>query len=68
LPRRRNARGAKAFTGYLGEDKTAWAQYDASMLMAQSKTPFPAGILIDQGLGDKFLAEQLYPKRLKRPA
>jgi S-formylglutathione hydrolase len=54
--------GVKAFTGYLGEDKAAWAQYDASMLMAQSKTPFPAGILIDQGLGDKFLAEQLYPQ------
>jgi len=54
--------GVKAFTGYLGEDKAEWAQYDASMLMAQSKTPFPAGILIDQGLGDKFLAEQLYPQ------
>jgi S-formylglutathione hydrolase len=54
--------GVKAFTGYLGEDKAEWAQYDASMLMAQSKTPFPAGILIDQGLSDKFLAEQLYPQ------
>ncbi|MYM66834.1 S-formylglutathione hydrolase [Pseudoduganella sp. FT55W] len=54
--------GVKAFTGYLGEDKAEWAQYDASMLMAQSKTPFPAGILIDQGLGDKFLQEQLYPQ------
>src|SRR5471032_2428727 len=31
-------------------------------LMAQMRTPFPAGILIDQGLGDKFLAEQLYPE------
>jgi S-formylglutathione hydrolase len=54
--------GVKAFNGYLGEDKAEWAQYDASMLMAQSKTPFPAGILIDQGLGDKFLQEQLYPQ------
>jgi len=54
--------GKKAFTGYLGEDTGAWAQYDASLLMAQVKAPFPAGILIDQGLGDKFLAEQLYPE------
>ncbi len=54
--------GVKAFTGYLGEDRAAWAQYDASALMTQVTTPFPGGILIDQGLGDKFLAEQLYPE------
>lgn len=54
--------GHKAFSGYLGDDTAAWAQYDASLLMAGLKTPFPAGILIDQGLGDKFLAEQLYPE------
>ncbi|SHN08103.1 S-formylglutathione hydrolase [Duganella sacchari] len=54
--------GIKAFTGYLGEDKTAWAAYDASLLMVQAHTPFPNGILIDQGLGDKFLQEQLYPE------
>lgn len=54
--------GQKAFTGYLGEDVKAWEQYDASVLMAQRQTPFPSGILIDQGLGDKFLAEQLYPE------
>jgi S-formylglutathione hydrolase len=54
--------GKKAFTGYLGEDTGAWAQYDASLLMAAMKTPFPAGILIDQGLADKFLADQLYPE------
>ncbi|TFW17467.1 S-formylglutathione hydrolase [Duganella callida] len=54
--------GIKAFSGYLGADKAAWAEYDASLLMAQAHTPFPNGILIDQGLGDKFLAEQLYPE------
>jgi S-formylglutathione hydrolase len=54
--------GKKAFNGYLGEDSSAWEEYDASLLMARLKTPFPAGILIDQGLGDKFLAEQLYPE------
>jgi S-formylglutathione hydrolase len=53
--------GKKAFDGYLGSVE-AGAQYDASILMAGFKRPFPGGILIDQGLGDKFLAEQLYPE------
>ena len=54
--------GHKAFTGYLGQDESAWAEHDASLLMAQQKTaPYPGGILIDQGLADKFLAEQLHP-------
>ena len=54
--------GKKAFTGYLGSDESTWAGHDASALMAKSRTPFPGGILIDQGLADKFLAEQLYPE------
>ena len=54
--------GKKAFSAYLGEDTAAWEQHDASLLIARLQTPFPAGILIDQGLGDKFLAEQLYPE------
>lgn len=54
--------GRKAFTGYLGADESTWAQHDASALMATRQTPFPAGILVDQGLADKFLAEQLYPE------
>ncbi|RZA31228.1 MAG: S-formylglutathione hydrolase [Lysobacteraceae bacterium] len=54
--------GQKAFGGYLGPDRAAWRQYDATELMAAaSAPPFPGGILIDQGLADKFLAEQLYP-------
>ena len=56
--------GQKAFTGYLGEDKAEWAKHDASELMAaQTSAPYPAGILIDQGLADKFLIEkQLLPE------
>jgi S-formylglutathione hydrolase len=54
--------GHKAFTGYLGEDRAAWAAHDASALMAQRSTPLLAhGILVDQGLGDKFLEAQLHP-------
>jgi S-formylglutathione hydrolase len=55
--------GQKAFGGYLGSDQESWRQYDASELMAAMDTaPFPGGILVDQGLADKFLAEQLYPE------
>ena len=56
--------GHKAFGGYLGDDKAEWARHDASELMsAQASAPFPAGILIDQGLADKFLIEkQLLPE------
>lgn len=57
----RSAWGRKVFSNYLGDDTAAWRQYDASELMQQTITPFPQGILIDQGLGDKFLHDQLLP-------
>lgn len=55
--------GQKAFTGYLGADESVWAAHDAAALMSQRTTaPFPAGILIDQGLADGFLGAQLHPE------
>ncbi len=58
--------GEKAFAGYLGADRNAWLAHDASALMqSQSTAPYPAGILIDQGLADKFLADQLHPHLLE---
>lgn len=54
--------GRKAFSGYLGSDEQTWQRYDATALMhAQGVSPYPSGILVDQGLDDKFLAEQLNP-------
>ena len=54
--------GRKAFAGYLGADENSWRDYDATALMqAQTEAPYPQGILIDQGLADQFLAEQLHP-------
>jgi S-formylglutathione hydrolase len=54
--------GRKAFAGYLGADESTWLAHDASDLMrGLHRAPFPGGILIDQGLADKFLAEQLHP-------
>lgn len=54
--------GRTAFLGYLGADQLDWLAHDATALMsAKESAPFPDGILIDQGLADKFLAEQLHP-------
>jgi S-formylglutathione hydrolase len=57
--------GEKAFAAYLGDDREAWKKHDASALMAQAKNPFPEGILIDQGLADKFLVNQLHPEQFE---
>lgn len=54
--------GHKAFAGYLGADESGWLAHDAAALMAaRQAAPYPGGILIDQGLGDQFLAVQLHP-------
>ena len=59
--------GEKAFNGYLGPDRTQWLAHDASALMSsQTAPPYPQGILIDQGLGDKFLVEQLQPEQFEQ--
>jgi S-formylglutathione hydrolase len=55
--------GHKAFTGYLGDDRTAWAQYDASELVVEATHANP--ILVDQGTADGFLDEQLKPELLQ---
>eukprot|EP00474_Spongospora_subterranea_P000958 CRZ01416.1 hypothetical protein [Spongospora subterranea] len=42
--------GIDAFSAYLGDDKTLWAQYDATELVSKLQTK--ACILIDEGLDD----------------
>ncbi len=55
--------GRKAFTGYIGPEGPPWLGHDATLLMEKrGKALFPDGILIDQGLADKFLTEQLQPE------
>jgi len=58
--------GKKAFTNYLGTDTKSWSEYDASELVA--RRAFPNPILIDQGTGDQFLAEQLLPEKFRAAA
>jgi S-formylglutathione hydrolase len=53
--------GAKAFTGYLGEDQSKWLAYDACELV-QAGRSHSKMILIDQGTADDFLIKQLTPE------
>ncbi len=54
--------GVKAFSGYLGDNKDTWNSYDACELIAHVKSPEEnSEILIDCGLADPFLEEQLKP-------
>lgn len=55
--------GVKAFSGYLGEDRREWARHDATALVEAGARVPP--LLIDQGLSDQFLAEQLHPDRFE---
>jgi S-formylglutathione hydrolase len=51
--------GELAFETYLGPDRGAWGDYDASLLV--ERRPFGRPILIDQGTSDQFLHSQLHP-------
>lgn len=55
--------GQKALSRYLGEDQQSWRGYDACALIEDGhRTP---ALLVDQGLNDAFLSEQLHPERLE---
>ena len=49
--------GQKALSGYLGEDRRQWQEYDACALIEHgARVPH---LLVDQGTADGFLATQL---------
>jgi S-formylglutathione hydrolase len=56
--------GQKAFSGYLGDDQQAWAQYDAHALIKKGESKQP--IFVDQGEADNYLADQLRPELLEQ--
>jgi len=58
--------GEKAFSGYLGADRSQWQQWDACALIAGASERLP--LLVDQGDKDGFLAEQLKPELLQAAA
>jgi S-formylglutathione hydrolase len=54
--------GQKALGNYLGSDKSKWLEYDATALAGQSGDSRPQNrILIDQGMDDQFLEQELHP-------
>lgn len=55
--------GHKALGGYLGEDRNAWRQYDATALIEDGA--HVQELLIEQGTDDQFLEEQLKPELLE---
>ncbi|RGD88096.1 S-formylglutathione hydrolase [Acinetobacter sp. SWAC57] len=56
--------GQKAFTAYLGKDQASWSQYDGVELIKSSSVQIP--ILVDQGVEDSFLQEQLKPELFEK--
>lgn len=58
--------GEKAFSRYLGEDRSTWSGWDASLLIANALEQLP--MLIDQGDQDSFLRNQLQPDALQAAA
>jgi len=61
--------GRKAFSAYLGDDEAAWRGHDAALLLeaGAAKGRFD-DILVDQGLADSFLENQLKPELLEATA
>ena len=55
--------GEKAFAAYLGQDREAWREWDATALVAGARERL--ALLIDQGGSDEFLAAQLKPELLQ---
>ncbi|WP_439865976.1 S-formylglutathione hydrolase [Pseudomonas syringae] len=58
--------GQKAFSHYLGEDRSRWREWDASVLMSEVAEKLPT--LVDQGDRDDFLVNQLKPEALVQAA
>ena len=60
--------GHKAFTAYLGDDQQTWLAHDSCELMKASSPQGRVPMLVDQGLADNFLEEQLKPGALQAAA
>ncbi len=54
--------GQKALSNYLGSDQSTWPEYDATELVKLLGDVRPKSkILIDQGMDDQFLEQELHP-------
>ena len=57
--------GKKALGNYLGQDRSAWMEHDATELIKKIETLPASEILVDQGMGDQFLQQELHPHLLE---
>ena len=55
--------GEKAFTAYLGDDRSSWRDWNSCELIRRATERLP--LLIDQGDADEFLSAQLRPDLLQ---
>ncbi len=53
--------GQKALGNYLGADRSAWTDYDATELVRKLDALPSNKILVDQGMSDQFLEQELHP-------
>ena len=56
--------GQKALRAYLGDDESAWRQYDTVTLVKQAAPSRHVPMLVDQGSADEFLDDHLKTERL----
>lgn len=56
--------GEKALGNYLGQDRSAWEDYDTTVLVGRTTARLP--VLVDQGEADDFLEAQLKTGLLQR--
>ena len=55
--------GEKAFSAYLGDERSVWQAYDATELVKSAGERLP--LLVEQGEADEFLGQQLRPQLLQ---
>lgn len=63
--------GKKAFSNYLGDDESLWQAYDTCEIVKKNKLTIPEvtmPVLINQGVEDGFLEEQLLTENLQKVA
>jgi S-formylglutathione hydrolase len=60
--------GVKAFTNYLGEDKSKWAEWDATEIVKKFTSSDPVNLLVCQGEKDKFYEKELFTENFVEAA
>lgn len=57
--------GQKALGNYLGDNQDSWSEYDATEIVLNLEKKPAEKILVDQGMSDQFLQQELHPHLLE---